>query len=282
MERKPVIGLVMKSLQAEFFQVMKKGALEFAQKQNNFELITVGTSTQTEIDQQIQLIDSLIQQKVDALVIVPIDSKALVPVVAKAIKARIKVINIDIRLDPDLLRQNNVELMFVGPDNETAAYMVGKELAQRLRPSAKVILIEGLKVAENAQQRKKGFLKAIEEHKLNLVASESADWETDKAEKVFERLFALHSDVEGVFCSNDAMALGVIRVLEKNGKSGKIPVVGFDNDPSVQPLLKSGAMIATVDIFGSQMAVRGIEYALKVLEGMENKGVYYTEFKLIK
>jgi len=30
------------------------------------------------------------------------------------------------------------------------------------------------------------------------------------------------------------------------------------------------------------MAVKGIEYALKVLDGMENKGSYSTEFVLIR
>ena len=125
-------------------------------------------------------------------------------------------------------------------------------------------------------------MKSIEEHQLNLVASEAADWETDKAEKVFTKLFAEHSDIEGVMCCNDAMAIGVIKVLVKNGKAGAIKVVGFDNDASVQPLLNSGVMLATIDAFGSQMAVQGIEYALKVLGGMENKGAFSTEFKLIK
>lgn len=282
MDRKPVIGLVMKSLQADFFQEMKKGALEFAQKQNNFELITVGTSSQTEIDLQIELIESLIKQKVDALVVVPIDSKALVPVVVKAVKAGIKVINIDIRLDEDLLKQNRVELTYVGPDNETASKMIGDVLAHKLMKNAKVILIEGLQVAENAQQRKQGFLQSIAENHLSLVASEAADWETNKAEQVFSRLFALHPDIDGVMCSNDAMAIGVVKVLEQKGKAGKVQVVGFDNDASVQPLLKSGVMLATIDAFGSQMAVQGIEYAIKVLNGMENKGSYSTNFKLIQ
>ncbi|MDP4207973.1 MAG: substrate-binding domain-containing protein [Bacteroidota bacterium] len=282
MDRKPVIGLVMKSLQAEFFQEMKKGALKFAQKQNSFELITVGTSSQTEIDLQIELIESLISQKVDALVVVPIDSKALVPVVVKAVKAGIKVINIDIRLDEDLLKQDQVELTYVGPDNETASKMVGDVLARKLNKNAKVILIEGLQVAENAQQRKQGFLQSIAENHLCLVASDAADWETNKAEQVFSRLFALYPDIDGVMCSNDAMAIGVINVLEQKGKAGKIQVVGFDNDASVQPLLKSGAMLATIDAFGSQMAVQGIEYAIKVLNGMENKGSYSTDFKLIQ
>ncbi|MFO7657689.1 MAG: substrate-binding domain-containing protein [Bacteroidales bacterium] len=281
MKSKQTIGLVMKSLQAEFFQEMQKGALEFARKSNDFELITVGTSSQTEIDKQIQLVESLIIQKVDALVLVPIDSKALVPVVVKAVKAGIKIINIDIKLDEGLLRENNIELTYVGPDNETAANMVGNVLGKRLGKGSKVILIEGLTVAENAQQRKNGFLKSVDESGLNLVASAAADWETDKAEKVFSELYAKYTDIDGVMCSNDAMALGVIRVLEKHGKAGKIQVVGFDNDASVQPYLKSGVLLATIDAFGPQMAVKGIEYALKVLGGMENKGSFSTEFKLV-
>lgn len=281
MERKPVIGLVMKSLQAEFFQEMKKGAEAFAKKQSSFELISVGTSSQTEIELQIQLIESLIEQKVDALVVVPIDSKALVPPVVKAVEAGIKVINIDIKLDEELLKENGIELTYVGPDNETASQMVGNVLGEKLGKGAKVIMIEGLRVAENAQQRRHGFLKSVEKYQLNLVASEAADWETEKAENVFEKLYADNPDISGVMCCNDAMAIGVINVLKKNGKAGVIEVVGFDNDTSAKALLKSGAMLATIDAFGSQMAVEGIEYALKVLNGMENKGSFSTNFELV-
>lgn len=281
MTHKPLLGLVMKSLQAEFFQEMKKGALEFAQNNSSFDLVTLGTSNQSEAKLQIQLINSLIKKKVDAMVVVPIDSRSLVPVVVKAAKAGIKVINIDIGLDEGLLQQNGIELTYVGPDNLTASQMVGNVLAKKLNPGSKVILIEGLKVAENAMQRKQGFLRSITDHQLNLVASEAADWETDKAEEVFNRLYAENPEIEGVMCSNDAMAIGVIKILEKHGKAGKILVVGFDNDASVQPLLKSGSLLATIDAFGSQMAVKGIEYALKVLAGMENKGSYATDFKLI-
>jgi len=282
MNSRPRIGLVMKSLQAEFFQEMEKGACTFAGEQNDFELITVGTSTQTEIELQIQLIEKLIADKVDAIVVVPIDSKVLVPVVVKAVQAGIKVVNIDIRLDEELLSANGVDLTYVGPDNETAAKMVGEVLTGQLSPGSCLLLVEGLRVAENAQQRKKGFLNAIAEAGMSLVGSDAGDWETSKAEDVFRRLFAANPDVDGVMCCNDAMALGVIKVLAEKGLAGMISVVGFDNDASVQEHLQSGALLATIDAFGSQMAVQGIQYALKVLDGMENKGSYSTDFKLIR
>jgi ribose transport system substrate-binding protein len=282
MKTKSQIGLVMKSLEADFFKEMKNGALIYAQKQNSFELICVGTNTQTEIEQQIQLVDELIRQKVNAIVLVPIDSKALVPVCIKAIQNGIVVVNIDIKLDEKLLRDANVDIAFVGPDNKAAAKMVGDVLAQKIGNGAKVILIEGLSVANNAQQRKDGFLMSIHDNGLQLLASEPADWETQKARLVFEKLFKKHPDVDGVMCSNDAMALGVVNVLAECGKAGVLPVVGFDNDANGSALLKSNMLLATVDAFGSQMAVVGIDFALKVLSGAENKGFFKTKFEIVQ
>ena len=40
------IGLVMKSLQADFFQEMRTGAETFAASQSDIELISVGTTSQ--------------------------------------------------------------------------------------------------------------------------------------------------------------------------------------------------------------------------------------------
>jgi ABC-type sugar transport system substrate-binding protein len=78
------------------------------------------------------------------------------------------------------------------------------------------------------------------------------------------------------------MALGVINVLEQQKKAGIIKVVGFDNDASMQPYLKSGVLLSTVDAFGKRMAVDGIQVALKILHGMDNTGSYSTDFKIIK
>ena len=62
-----------------------------------------------------------------------------------------------------------------------------------------------------------------------------------------------------------------------------LPVVGFDNDAVMKEFLSTGKLVATADIFSSQMAVRGIEFALDVLEGrIENRGVHSTAYEIIK
>ncbi len=270
----------MKSLQADFFKVMKEGAIRYTASLPFLDLVCVGTATQKEITEQINLVNSLINQQVDAIVLVPIDSKALVPPVVEAVRKGIPVINIDIRLDSDLLKQAGVEVAFVGPDNFAAAYEVGKLLSARLQPEDEVAIIEGLVVADNAQQRKSGFIKSIEEKGLRLIASEPADWETAKAAEVFQSLWTRHPDLKAVYCSNDAMALGVLGQMQKKGYY--LPVVGFDNDAIMKEFLSTGKLVATADIFSSQMAVRGIEFALDVLEGRaENRGRHSTIYSII-
>ncbi len=107
----------MKSLQADFFKVMKEGAVQYAAPLPFLDLVCVGTATQTEVKEQIDLMYSLIHQQVDAIVLVPIDSKALVQPAVEAVRKGIPVINIDIQLDAQLLEQAGVEVAFVGPDN---------------------------------------------------------------------------------------------------------------------------------------------------------------------
>ena len=90
-----------------------------------------------------------------------------------------------------------------------------------------------------------------------------------------------YPDLKAVYCSNDAMALGVLQQMQE--KKCYLPVVGFDNDAVMKEFLSTGKLVATADIFSSQMAVRGIEFALDVLEGrIENRGVHSTAYEIIK
>ena len=98
----------MKSLQADFFKVMKEGAIQYAAPLPFLDLVCVGTATQTEVEEQVDLMYSLIHQQVDAIVLVPIDSKALVQPVVEAVRKGVPVINIDIRLDTQLLEQAGI------------------------------------------------------------------------------------------------------------------------------------------------------------------------------
>ncbi|MBV9491510.1 MAG: sugar ABC transporter substrate-binding protein [Verrucomicrobia bacterium] len=279
--KKPVIGLVMKSLANEFFKDMQEGAVKHVQERGDLTLIPVGMHSETDIDTQINAIENFITQKVDAIVVAPADSRALVPPLARAIKAGIVVINIDVALDEAAKKQAGVSLAFVGPDNRAGAKMSGDVLAKTLGSGGKVVIIEGNPGADNAQQRKLGFDDSVRDGKLDLVESRTAHWETEEANSVFSNMLTAHPDIQGVMAANDSMALGVIKAIDAAGKSGQVKVVGFDNIPAVQPLLKNGKLLATIDQFGSQMAANGIDYAMKALKGERLEGWIKTPINLV-
>jgi ribose transport system substrate-binding protein len=76
---------------------------------------------------------------------------------------------------------------------------------------------------------------------------------------------------------------GVVKALDAmpNGSGSKIQVVGFDNIPEVQALIKQGKVLATVDQFGPQQANFGIDNALKLLAGERITGWVKTPVKAI-
>ena len=52
-------------------------------------------------------------------------------------------------------------------------------------------------------------------------------------------------------------------------KEDQVKIVGFDNISAVQGMIRDGAILATADQHGDQLAVFGIEAALAALEGGE-------------
>ena len=90
-----------------------------------------------------------------------------------------------------------------------------------------------------------------------------------------------YPDVQGVMAANDSMALGVVSALEAADKVGEIAVVGFDNIPGVRPLVADGSMLATIEQFGPDMAVFGIEFGLREMAGESFCGWQKTPIELI-
>jgi len=65
------------------------------------------------------------------------------------------------------------------------------------------------------------------------------------------------------------MALGAIAAVKSaglvTGPGGEIQIVGFDNISAIQAAIREGKVLATADQHGEQLAVFGIEAALKEL-----------------
>lgn len=280
---KPVVGLVMKSLANEFFKTMEEGARKFAAEDGTFELIPVGMNSETDIDTQVTAMENFVVKQVDLIVVAPADSVGMVTSVKKAIDAGITVVNFDVTLDKQALKKAGLpeDFLFVGPDNAVGAEMVGDHLGETLGKGAKVIIIEGNPGADNAKQRKEGFMRSVDKFGLKLLDSKTAHWETEEANTLMTNLLTKYPDVQGIMCANDSMALGVEKAIAAAGKTGKIQIVGFDNIGAVQNLIKEGKVLATIDQFGPEMAANAIKVGMKIMKGEKLSGWQKTPVKLI-
>ncbi|MCY4154963.1 MAG: sugar ABC transporter substrate-binding protein [Gammaproteobacteria bacterium] len=262
----PVIALVMKSLANEFFITMAAGA-----KQHNahhpvpYKLIVNGIKNESDLAQQVALIDQMIAAGADAIVIAPADSKAVIPALARARKAGVIVVNIDNKLDAGILAQYALNVPFVGPDNRAGARLVGNYLAGYLAQNDQVAILEGVPTAYNSQQRRTGFEDAANANGLDIVTVQSAFWEQTRAAEITAGIVVRFPQLKAILCANDSMALGAVSALRQAGRDKDIRVVGFDNISAVQALVKTGAVLATADQHADQLAVYGIDYALEIL-----------------
>lgn len=279
---KPKIALVMKSLANEFFSTMADGAKKHqASHANDYDLIVNGIKNETDLAEQVNLVEQMIARQVNAIVIAPADSKALVTVLQQAKDAGVLVVNIDNKLDADVLRQTGLTVPFVGPDNRAGARKVGEALAARLKPGDPVAIIEGIPTAFNGQQRRLGFEDAMKAAGMKVVAVQSGNWEMEKANNVAAALLSEHPELKALLCANDNMALGAVAAIQAAGKTGQVLVVGFDNIGAIRPMLADGRVIATADQHADQLAVFGIEAALKILKGQAPPADQTTAVELI-
>lgn len=268
-EDKPKVALVMKSLANEFFRTMENGAKDYQKAHaDEFELIANGIKNETDTGEQIRIVEQMVNAGAKALVIAPADSKALVSAVKKAMDQGVVVINIDNRLDPELLKSKGISVPFVGPDNRKGARLVGDYLAnEKLKRGDQVGIIEGVPTTTNAQQRTAGFKDAMEAAQVKIVSVQSGNWEIDKGNAVAASMLNEYPDLKALLAGNDSMALGAVSAVRAAGKTGQVQVVGYDNINAITPMLADGRVLATLDQAASQQAVYGIQAALKMVKG---------------
>lgn len=114
------IAMVVKNLGNGFFDAAHVGAMEAAKQLGNVQVIYTGPTTPT-AEGQIDIINSLISQKVDAIVISANDPNAIVPIAKKAMGRGIKVLSFDSGLATE------GRLMQLNPSNAT---LIGEKQIQ--------------------------------------------------------------------------------------------------------------------------------------------------------
>ena len=102
---------------------------------------------------------------------------------------------------------------------------------------------------------------------LKMVAQQSGEFDRAKGMEVMESILQAHPNLRGVFCGNDAMAMGAYQALVTAGKMDQVKVFGFDGADDVVMSIAEGKIVATGMQFPKKMAQQSAEFADQYIKG---------------
>lgn len=273
-----VIGFIPMTLNNEYFITMVNGAMQEAEKQGVKLLVQAGEKHGS-AEEQLQLVENMIVNKVDAICIVPSSSEGLITALKKAQEAGIPVINLDTKLDAELVKSSGLGAVpFIGTNNYDGAKLAGEYVLESFDEGINVSVLTGISGQQNAADRRNGFVDAVGE-KVNIVAEQSADWEVEKGYNATQNTLQANKDLNLVFASNDNMGLGAVRAIKEAGL--EISVIGFDAINEALSSITKGEMLGTVAQFPAKMGIEGVKAAIKLIDGDEVPEITWSGAELI-
>jgi ABC-type sugar transport system substrate-binding protein len=153
-------------------------------------------------------------------------------------------------------------------DSYSGAVDIGTFFTKQLNKKGKYVELLGLVGDNNTWARSKGFHSVVDNYPgFKMVAQQSADFDRNKALEVMESILQANPDIDGVFCGNDAMAMGAYQALVSSGKADKVKVFGFDGAEDVITSIGEKKIAATGMQFPKVMAETAAEFADEYVKG---------------
>ena len=163
-----------------FWASVEKGAKEEAQKLG-VELILIAPPQEGDVQAQVNQLEDQIAKGVDAIALAPSDPNALAPIVDDAIKNKIPVVFVD-------TAGSNKGVTFIGTNNMNGAELAAKFICENAPKGSDVAILTGIESQSTALLRRDGAIKGFKDCGLNLVATQTAEWDTAKARSVTESI----------------------------------------------------------------------------------------------
>jgi ribose transport system substrate-binding protein len=254
------IALLTGALDNPYWQAMKAAA-EKAGAELNVKVTTLGPAQEGGgVEQQAQMEDRIAAGD-QAILLAARDAKALVTGTQMANKAKVPVIAVDTAPAGGDLAS------YIRTDNVAGGTLGGQWLAEKIGGKGTVLLLEGVPGIQASDERRDGAQAAFKKYPDIKVVTLAAGFETAKAQSVTEDTLTAHSDLAGVFASNDMMAIGAQTAVAARKLQDKVAIVGYDAIPAALDMVTDGRLGATVAQFPDKMGDLGVRFAVRVLQG---------------
>ncbi|GGW35162.1 rhamnose ABC transporter substrate-binding protein [Gemmobacter lanyuensis] len=230
------IALVVKALGIGFFEAAAKGAEEAAKELGDVEIIYTGP-TDTTAEGQIEVINSLIAQKVDAIAVSANDTDALVPTLKKAMDRGITVISWDSGVAPE------GRMMHLNPSsNPLIGNMIIKLAADNLPEGGEVAVLSATTTSTNQNTWIEEMNKVMGNYPgVTVVGTVYGDDLADKSYREAQGLMQTYPNLKAIIAPTSVGIVAAAQAVTDAGKIGQINVTGLGLPSEMAGHVKSGA-----------------------------------------
>ena len=209
----------------------------------------VQTDANDDTAKQINDVEDMLSKGVDILAIPPREFEASASVLAAAKDKHVPVFLVDRSVKGDA-GTDYITVMssnFINQGKMAADWIIKKTGGK-----GKVVELTGTPGASASIERSKGFIDAIAGTELNVVASQSANFDQATAQQVMEQIIqSTGGDFQVVYTSADVMAQGAIAAMKaagiKVGVDGGVLVVGMDGNKAALQSVTDGEQAISVE-----------------------------------
>ena len=233
------IAMVVKTLGNGFFDAAHQGADEAAKELGNVEIIFTGPAKAT-AEGQIELINSLVAQKVDAIVVSANDPDALVPATKKAMGRGIKVLSFDSGIAKDGRLFN-----LLPSSNALIGEKLVKMTVDAVGDKGEIAVLSATAQATNQNawiEEMKKVLAKPEYKDLKLVTVAYGDDQTDKSYREAQGLFKSYPNLKAIIAPTTVGIAAASKAVQDANLIGKVYVTGLGLPSEMAGHVKSGAV----------------------------------------
>jgi ribose transport system substrate-binding protein len=271
------IAVIPKGVSHSFWLTVKAGA-DAAGKDLNVKIIWKGAAQETDYSGQVNIVEDMINQRVDGIVLAPSHGTSLVPMVERAQAAGIPLTIFDSGISTENY------LSYVSTDNRLGGVVAARRMGEKLGGQGKVAILGVKKGSVSTDEREEGFRETIEKEfpgialvPIIFYGEANATKSMDAAEDVLTS----HSDLTGLFASNESSTVGAVRAIRTRNLVGKVTLVGFDATADLVQNVREGAIDSLVLQNPFKMGYEGVKTIVDKLNGKQPERRIDTGVKLL-
>jgi ribose transport system substrate-binding protein len=282
------IAVIVKTGNSSFWQNVQTGAAaaqkELRAQTPKLTVTFLGPQSESNITEEINIVQNAIDRGVKAIVLAPSDTSALVPVVQSAKAAGIPVVIIDSALSGDASNY----AAFLATNNKAAGEACAKALIDGVKAktgsdTGKIAVMSYVQGVGSEVGRVGGFTDYIKANShLTIVTTQYSNSDMPTALNQTTNVLAANPDLVGIFGANEPTAIGMGTAIKQAGLSGKIVAIGFDGAAQLQAFIKDGTLQAIAVQSSYNLGYLGVKNAYDVaINGKTIPAIVDTGFLMV-